>query len=75
MCVARSHFPTIAHVLGESNLEELCDLCVRSLWGVPEVVRWFVMSFLIGEPFFCIICEFYGSFFCKPIMFCFYECL
>jgi hypothetical protein len=64
----------IVHVLGKSELEELCDLCIRSLWGFPEVVKWFVVIFLIGEPFLCI-CEFYGSFFCEPIVLCFYECL
>ena len=64
----------IAHVLGKSELEELCDLGVRSLWGFPKVVRQFVMDFLIGEPIFRI-CEFYGYFFCEPLVLCFYECL
>ena len=64
----------ISHVLGESELEELCDSGIRSLWGFPKVVRQFVVNFLIGEPFFRI-CEFYGCFFCEPIVLCFYECL
>ena len=65
----------IAHVLDELELnQELCDLCVCSLWGFSKVVKQFVMNFLIGEPFF-YICEFYGSFFCEPIVICFYECL
>ena len=74
MCVTiREFFSKIAHVLSEMELEELCHLCVHSLWGFPNVVRQFVVNFLIGEPFFCI-CEFYGSFFYEPIVLCFYEC-
>ena len=38
-CVTNIFSPMIAHVLGESELEELCDLCVGSLWGFPKVVR------------------------------------
>ena len=39
-------FSTIAHVLGGSELEELCDLGVHSLWGFSKVVRQFVVNFL-----------------------------
>ena len=60
----------IAHVLGKLELEELCDSCIRSLWGFLEVVRQFVVDFLIGEPFFCT-CKLYCSFFCEPIVTCF----
>ena len=42
----------IAHVLGESEFEELCDLGICSLWSFPKVVRQFVVNFLIGETFF-----------------------
>ena len=42
----------IAHVLGKSELAELCDLGIRSLWGFSKVVRQFVVNFLIGEPLF-----------------------
>ena len=51
VCIARRVFSTIAHVLGDSELEELCVLRVRSLWGFLEVVRQFVVNFLIGELF------------------------
>ena len=75
VCVARRYFfPMIAHVLGVSELEELCDLCIRSLWGFPKVVRQFVVNFLIGGPLFCI-CEFHGCFSCEPIVLCLYEWL
>ena len=67
-------FSMIAHVLGKLKLEELCDLCVRNLWDFLEVIRQFVVNFLIGDLFFCI-CKFNGSFFCEPTMLCFYECL
>ena len=60
----------IAHVLGELELEELCDLCICNLWGFPKVVSQFVVNFLIGEPF-SYICEFYRSFFCEPIVYVF----
>lgn len=36
----------VAHVLGDMELEELCDLCVHSLWHFSEVVTKFVMNFL-----------------------------
>ena len=45
----------IAHILNESELEELCSLWVRSLWDIPRVVRHFVVNFLIGEPFFAFV--------------------
>ena len=32
----------ISHVSGESKLEELCDLRIRSLWGFSKVVRQIV---------------------------------
>jgi len=73
VCNHKRIFPEIAHVLSEMKLEEVCHLCVHSLWGFLEVVRQFVVNFLIGEPFFCI-CEFYGSFFCEPIVLRFYVC-
>ena len=38
----------IAHILGELEFEKLCDLCVHSLWAFREVVRQFVVNFLIG---------------------------
>ena len=44
-------FSTIAHVLGGSELEELCDLGVHSLWGFSKVVRQFVVNFLIQSHF------------------------
>ena len=40
MCVwLEEIFPMIACVLGELELEELCDFCVRNLWGFPKVFR------------------------------------
>ena len=62
----------VAHVLGKSELEELCDLGVCGLWGFPKVVRQFLVNFHVGEPFFRI-CEFCGCFFCEHIVFRFYE--
>ena len=64
----------IAHVLGKSELEELRDLGVRSLWGFRKVVLQIVVNFLIGEPFFRI-CEFYGCFFVSLLCYVFNECL
>ena len=56
MCVAIQRFVSmIAHVLGKSEYEELCDLDVRSLWDFLEVIRQFVASFLIGEPLFAYV--------------------
>ena len=74
MCGHKIFFSMIAHVLGKSKLEELCDAGVRSLWGFPKWLDNFVVNFLIGEPYFRI-CEFNGCFFCEPIVLCFYECL
>ena len=42
VCVAKIYFSIIAHVSGELEIEELCDLCVRSLWSFLEVVRQYV---------------------------------
>jgi hypothetical protein len=42
VCVAIRYFSMNAHVLGVSELEELCGLCVHSLWGFSKVVRQFV---------------------------------
>ena len=55
MCNHKRIFPEIAHVLSEMKLEEVCHLCVHSLWGFLEVVRQFVVNFLIGEPFFAYV--------------------
>ena len=60
--------------IGQIGTEELCDLSVCSLWGFPKVVRQFVVNFLIEKPF-SRICEFYGCFFCEPIVLCINECL
>ena len=70
VCGARIDFSMIAHVLGKSELEELCNLGLRSLWGFPKVARQFVVNFLIREPFSCI-CNFMSCFFCESIVFYF----
>ena len=75
MCVCvprRVFFSIIAHVLGKSKLEDVCDLGIHILWGFPKVVRQFVVNFLSREPFIRI-CEFCSCFFCEPTMFYFYD--
>ena len=73
-CVAIRDFLCDCPCIGQIETKELYDMSICSLWGFPRVVRQFVVNFLIGEPFFRI-CEFYGYFFCEPIVLCFYECL
>ena len=67
MCVAKRFFSIISFVMAKSEFEEMCDLCIHSLWGIAKVIRQFVVSILIGKPFLCI-CEFYGFFFGEPIV-------
>ena len=49
VCMAKRGFSMVAHVLGKSKYEGL-----PYLLGFWEVVRKFVVDFLVGEPFFCM---------------------
>ena len=51
----------IAHVLGESELEELYDLGVCSLWGFLKVVRQLVVNLSFESHLFACYVNFVAA--------------